>query len=929
MAVSGGFPSLIDSRRLPTQPGRFVGRADELAALRDSSSPVTLVLGEPGSGKTRLLEEASGARETRLVKVVCHPCVDAVPYEPLLIVAVELAAPTARQASWTRPTEVERLMTIRDILDRASEAARVLIQIDDLQWADDLTVDAIPYLADRLRHRPIRWHVAARIGEERSERLAARLAQVGIGVVSRLRELNSGEFRSFVAALFDRPIDEARILELYSLSGGNPLYAEQLIAAAASGEASRAAGVRLLLAERVGHLAGEQLQVARAMAVYADVISPQALSEVTLLSSEALTSVILDLELRRIVKTTSEGATFRHDLIRRECYGQIPPDERVALHAAMVHLVTDVWRRTHHLDGSDNREDAARLLLTHGLAMVDRGDRLEADAALRGVVERSTEVGDNVRLRAEAGLAATAALAGDTEKALTQMRQFEAAATCLGMEDKVDARSRFAEAVFEGSDDCSLASPFLISAISDASNWAPESLPRLYALAGAVADRSGSSREAESALRLGLTACSLSTPTRDRVRLLSWLGVVHGRLGDPERGMREAEEAAQIAASDGLNAAYSQCCLKCCYLSDLRGDREGYEAWCRRGLDCLGVKLPRVTSVLRLNLATALKDRGALREALDVGTVAHEEAQRGSAALRAQAASSLALTNAMLGRFDDASALVAELVHVHAPDRWSRAIEFVSGRVSELRGDLDRALHHYRAVALLDAGSDLEAFDVRAKVGEARTLYCLGRFDEVLSQIGLLNDASFLQNPLMQGLRSEIEAYGMIARGDRDAGRSLLLAAAKSSKERFRSAGLRALAALVVPDPVEINAAIAEFDAMGAQAASETLRCKARGLGLRPRHRPRSNLDVKASELRIACLIRAGKTNAEIGDQLGLSTRTVEHYVSNMLSKFGVRFRAQLVATIDDKDAPASDPPLLSASSKRATASDLAIRQRS
>jgi DNA-binding NarL/FixJ family response regulator len=81
---------------------------------------------------------------------------------------------------------------------------------------------------------------------------------------------------------------------------------------------------------------------------------------------------------------------------------------------------------------------------------------------------------------------------------------------------------------------------------------------------------------------------------------------------------------------------------------------------------------------------------------------------------------------------------------------------------------------------------------------------------------------------------------------------------------------------------------------MGAEAASELLRCRARCLGLRPRHRPRSTLDMKTSEVRIASLIRVGKTNAEIGDQLGLSTRTVEHYVSNMLSKFGVRFRAQI-----------------------------------
>lgn len=909
MAVSGGFPNLVALRRTRDRQGHFVGRGDELAVLLGGSSKVTLVLGEPGSGKTRLLEEAARASHARVVKVGCHQCVAAVPYEPLLTATSNLEVAGVQRVAWSRPTEAERPLAIRDALDRAASASDLVVQIDDLQWADDASIEAIPYLADRLRDRAIRWHVAARIGEDRSERLAVRLKQVDVGDVIRLKELSMSEFREFVAATSDRPMDDEKISELYSLSGGNPLYAEQLIVAAISGEASQAAGVKLLLADRIGRLEGESLAVARALAAYADAVVPGVLCEIVGMTCDAVARVLVDLECRHLVKSSSAGVQFRHDLIRRECYAQIPPEDLIALHARMAETVHDVWRRSWHLDRASNGARAALTLLDHGLAMVDRGDRIEAEAALSGALGRAPDDwAEGVRLRAEAGLAALGALAGEVTTALERMRRFEASSSMLRPEARVEARCRFAEAVFEGADDPSLASPYLESAITDAASSSPEALPRLYALAGAVADRLGDSHEAQRLLELGLASCSLSTPTRDRLRLLSWLGVAHGRLGDPDRGLREVEEASELAASLGLSAEYAQCCVKCCYLCDLTGDREGYEAWCRRGLDCTGVKAPRVKAILRLNLATALKDRGALEEALDVGGVAYEEAANGTAALRAQAIGSLALTNAMLGHFEVAERLVAELGHVHAPERWKRAIGYVSGRVAELSGDGEGALKRFTAASALDADRGPEAFDVRIRVALARVLCRIGRHDSIPAAIDRLKETTLPRWPLVRSLLDEAEGYSKIAQRDCDGGVEKLLEAAAASKESFRSAELRALAGLVVEDGELINVAVEVFDAMSAHAAAEVLRAKARDLGFRPRPRPRSSLDVKSSELRIARLIAEGKTNAEIGAQLGLSAKTVEHYVSRMLSKYGVRFRAQLVAKVGFEEPACVEP---------------------
>ena len=897
MAVTGRIPTLIDLRRSHEHAERFVGRVEELAALKSPWPPVTIVLGEPGGGKTRLLAEAARHARVSAVTVACHPCATTVPLEPLLTVVRELRGARPKQAEWDRPNEASRLEAIRGQLSR-EHGSGLLVQLDDVHWADDQTLDAIAYLADRLRDAPLRWHIASRPGDVRVERLAVRLGQIRLGDVVRLGEFGIADFRAFVAATSERALDESSIGELYALSGGNPLYAEQLIISASAGAQSQSAGLDALLAERIRSLDDLQLRVARAIAVNAGPISMDALGGLTAMQAETLAPIVRELESQFIAKVSPRGAEFRHDLLRRACYGWTPEHERADLHERLARMTADPWLRVHHLDGAARREEAAQALLAHGLTMLDRADREEAKAALEGAARRAPE-SEGVLAQAKAGLAALRALSGELDESRALMEQAEADAGDVPLAVKVDMRARYAEAAFEGSDDTAVATEFLKKAIADAERSAREALPRLFALAGAVTDRSGDSRAALDLLLRGMASCTATTPPRDRIRLKSWLGVVHGRLGDLERGTSEAEDAAEMAAAHRLSAEFAHACVKCCYLADLRGDREAYESWCRRGLDHPGVKLPRVVAALQLNLATAVQDRGALEEALALDVAASDAAKDGSPALRARVSCSLALASAMLGRFGEAASVVAELERLRLSDRWRRAVTFVAGRVAEMRDELSSALAAYEAVARGWVGiRDPEGTDVRAKAGEARVLYALGRYDEVEAVWAFARDGFERGWPLGASLRAEIEGYALIANGYVEDGAAALVGAARTSKERFRSAYLVAAAGLAKADRDLINTAIVELEEMGAHAASEGIRRKARGIGFRPRSRPRTKRTVTTSDLRIASLIRAGKTNAEIGTQLGLSTKTVEHYVSSMLGRFGLRSRAQLAATI-------------------------------
>ena len=57
---------------------------------------------------------------------------------------------------------------------------------------------------------------------------------------------------------------------------------------------------------------------------------------------------------------------------------------------------------------------------------------------------------------------------------------------------------------------------------------------------------------------------------------------------------------------------------------------------------------------------------------------------------------------------------------------------------------------------------------------------------------------------------------------------------------------------------------------------------------------------VRVSRRQLECLTRiaAGETSAEIGEALGLSVRTVDHYVGAACARLGVRSRAQAVARV-------------------------------
>jgi transcriptional regulator with XRE-family HTH domain len=174
----------------------FVGRGDEfgqlidfLARLTNGTGNVVLISGEPGIGKSRLMRElARQARRNGILTLStrCYEIERAVPYQPVIDIVAEVLERTPIAALRNLPpvslAEIAALVpavaervavpslsadfvdarrarlfrAIVQLLDAFAGAGHALVvAVDDLQWADDASVQFLHYLARQASSRPV------------------------------------------------------------------------------------------------------------------------------------------------------------------------------------------------------------------------------------------------------------------------------------------------------------------------------------------------------------------------------------------------------------------------------------------------------------------------------------------------------------------------------------------------------------------------------------------------------------------------------------------------------------------------------------------------------------------------------------------------------------------------------------------------------
>ncbi|WP_406374686.1 AAA family ATPase [Streptomyces sp. NBC_00647] len=392
--------------------------------LSADGPPVTLLTGEAGVGKTRLVAEVARRATSAGTAVLWGGGRDAEGHTPYGAFAEALegwlaghsAAERARVgaeypelasflpslgqvgATGERSPEEER-----DRLFRASAALLgdlaavrpVLMVLDDLHAADTGSYQLLGHLARRAVERGTALRFLATYREEELPEGDTRRSVVASLLRQRLavrRELGRLDKEACLAVVRDAAADapgDDRIHRVWELSLGNPLFALELARGPADGVPGDHApeGVRELVADRLVRLAPDARRIVEALSVAGGDAALSELLDVAehglrppvsgAAAADALEQAIAAslVEERHVVVAgrSEEGVAFRHPLVRLTCYEQLAVVRRRQLHAAFAQAV----RR--------RRPDAVDALASH----FARADDPRAAEYLRRAAERA------------------------------------------------------------------------------------------------------------------------------------------------------------------------------------------------------------------------------------------------------------------------------------------------------------------------------------------------------------------------------------------------------------------------------------------------------------------------------------------------------------------------------------------------------------
>jgi DNA-binding CsgD family transcriptional regulator len=94
------------------------------------------------------------------------------------------------------------------------------------------------------------------------------------------------------------------------------------------------------------------------------------------------------------------------------------------------------------------------------------------------------------------------------------------------------------------------------------------------------------------------------------------------------------------------------------------------------------------------------------------------------------------------------------------------------------------------------------------------------------------------------------------------------------------------------------RAALKAFERLGARRDADAAATTLRGLGVSGRSAPRIEGELTVREREVLDLLAEGLSNQAIGDRLFITSKTVEHHVSRILGKLGLRSRAEAAAYV-------------------------------
>ncbi len=420
------------------QPAPIIGRDAGLARVRALVDPVPLssrvlvVTGEAGMGKTVLLADAAGrARragmrvlpvtgresESRLAFAGLHQLL-----RPVLAAAAGLPARQAQALTGALglaadPGAADPLLTgvaVLTLLSDLAERSPVLVVADDAHWLDRSTLDALAFAASRLDAERVVLLVGAR-GQAPPPGLDRGFPEL------HLEPLSAADAGLLLDSQPRPPRGRARV-QVLAQAAGNPMALIELATVIADDPAAsrRWAAEPLPLTDRLTAVITSRFaalpEPAQAALLLAAVADGPDLSAAASHGAGPDARALTPAEQLGLIKVDRAGLRFSHPLVRSAIYHSAPFAQRAAAHRELAEALHDQPdRRAWHLAAAALQPDeqVASMLEATAAQAQRRGGAAAAALAMERAAELSPDPEDQARRLVAAASAAVPTGQGD------------------------------------------------------------------------------------------------------------------------------------------------------------------------------------------------------------------------------------------------------------------------------------------------------------------------------------------------------------------------------------------------------------------------------------------------------------------------------------------------------------------------------------
>ncbi|MEV6281804.1 AAA family ATPase [Kribbella sp. NPDC051770] len=890
---------------------RAIGRL--VAGARVGTSGVLLISGEPGIGKTTLLDQAAEqsaglrvlrARGTETEQEIpfgallqlLRPALgelDRIPAPQRDALAAALALTSPAPASPGRPEDAAERFAVGaatlSLLCRYAEQLPLAVLVDDAQWIDRPSAEALVFAARRLVADPIVLLVAGRAGESHP------LAEADLPVL-RLDGLGLEDARELVGRR------TAEVAQVHRMVGGNPLALLELdpknlhkVRPGAPVPVSR------LLAEAFSAQAdrlSEQARIALLVAASDD-------GELQLVAAVCAelgvdVAVLAEAEDAGLVRIADGRVEFRHPLVRSAVYAGATAGTRRAVHQAIAGVLADSDRQVWHLSeavlGADD-EVAGKLEVVAGHA-VERGAHAVAATALERAARLTDDAAEQARRLVAAGEAAWfAGLPDRAEELLVEAlrRTITPVVAIRAQELRGDIAVR-------------CGSPGQARDILLAAAEAADDLPTRVRLLSDVVNACFHLGDTATALQVADTLDALlPSIAQPESRLLGLLACGVGRVLAGSGGSEQIRTAVSLSGSVTLDRRHQVwVVIAPLFLREREGGREVIQRILRDSRD--GVALGLLPGVLfHLARDQATTDRWAdAATSYDEGIrLSRETGQTTELAVNL---AGQAWLSARRGRTEDCHAQAAEAVALCTPRgiriglAWS---SFALGDLALGQGDPAGALAAYEGlVEILGTGGMLDP-DLSPAPELVEIYLRLGRLEDAV-----VTAEAFAERAAHKGLPWSLARAARV-RGLVNDDEDLLVSALRlhgQTPDLFETARTHLVygswlrrARRRVDARVQLRLAVEMFDHLGAGTWADQAAGELKATGETARRREHSSADdLTPQERQVAQLLADGHSTREAAAKLFLSPKTVEYHLRKVYTKLGIHSRTELAEQLTE-----------------------------